>query len=233
MGRSESARINRARLTDLGRRFCGEPIAERLVGLPVPVRRDALLRHIAEVNAVGRGHHAARHGKSLITDVRSSPGPVAALSSGCSGRGARVAALAAAAAGLPTVQPHCGPRRSSAQSAPGPRRAASGCPRTRAWAGSAPVGSIRRNHGRDVARRSNQWCSGAPVVPDPAIRAGSAAWPPRPGAGAASHCPAAASHRAVTQGCPAHDRDGRGRGCAHRFPVWPRRWRYEDRRART
>src|SRR5689334_21566740 len=74
----KGAVIDGAAATDVGRLVGGEPRAEGVIGLVVPDTHHAFLRHVAEVQAVGRRDHAAGHGLAGKRDVGAAPGPVAA-----------------------------------------------------------------------------------------------------------------------------------------------------------
>jgi hypothetical protein len=60
---------------DVGRIVRGEAGAKCLERLAVPDSFHALLSHVAEVDAVGSGDYAARHGVAPITDVGAGPRP--------------------------------------------------------------------------------------------------------------------------------------------------------------
>ena len=85
-GGSKRPRVDRARPADFRRVIRRELIAEGLVVRAVPDGQGAALSHAAKLDSVRSGDHATGHCKTLVADVSTTPGPVATLGAGSSGR---------------------------------------------------------------------------------------------------------------------------------------------------
>src|SRR5690349_12777885 len=74
---SEFSSVDGARAADLRGTVRLQLFAKIAIRGVVPDFRCAGDGSISEIDTIGCGHHAARHGASVITDIRTAPGPIA------------------------------------------------------------------------------------------------------------------------------------------------------------
>src|SRR5215203_3103935 len=78
-------RIQRARLTHIGRRVGVEAVAERIEPGAVPDCLNPGFGHVAEVQPVRCRDHATRHRVALVRDITAGPRPRTARPTRCAG----------------------------------------------------------------------------------------------------------------------------------------------------